>query len=155
MGSYYETIDIERAIEKALPSIMEGQIADDVRTAITQATVSEVYMAYDPIYQGRNGIPGRRWHEGGLADPNKEYYVSDYDQKSMELTVQVKTPWQNRGFKTTTGAGTGGNDLADVIEKNGMYNAPARPFMKQADSNVKKIHNELENTIADYLNSVV
>lgn len=155
MGQYNEVYEIEAAILTNLIPVMEGQITEDVKTAITQATVSQVYMAYDSKWEGRPsaGLPSRRWHNGGLADPNT--YNANYHPNIMELSVEVKTPWQNVGFRRTTGTGTGGNDLADVIEKNGMYNAPARPFIQQADKNVKNIKTQLEQTIADYLNSTV
>lgn len=155
MASYNEVYEIEAAILTALIPVMEGQITEDVKTAITQATVSEVYMAYDSKWEGRpsEGLPNRRWHNGGLADPNT--YEAHYHPNIQELNVEVKTPWQNVGFRKTTGTGTGGNDLADIIEKNGMYNAPARPFIKQAENNIKNIKAELEKTIADHLNSTV
>lgn len=147
MASYNEVYEIEAAILTNLIPVMEGQIAEDVKTAITQATVSEVYMAYDPKFVSR------RWHNGGLADPNT--YNANYHPNIQELNVEVKTPWQNIGFRKTTGVGTGGNDLADIIENNGMYNAPPRPFIKQAENNIKNIKKQLEQTIADHLNSTV
>ena len=147
MGQYNEVYEIEAAILTGLIPVMEGQITEDVKTAITQATVSEVYMAYDPKFVSR------RWHNGGLADPNT--YEAHYHPNIYELDVEVKTGWQNIGFRRTTGAGTNGNDLADVIEKNGMYNAPARPFIKQAENNIKNIKTILEDTIADHLNRTI
>ena len=147
MGTYNETYEIEQAIRNNLEAVMSGQIAEDAKTAITQATVSEVYMAYDPKFVSR------RWHNGGLADPNT--YKANYHPDTLELIVTVKTEWQNLGFRRTTGIGTGGNDLADIIENNGMYNAPPRPFIKQAENNIKNIKKQLEQTIADHLNSTV
>ena len=78
-----------------------------------------------------------------------------YHPNIQELIVEVKTEWANIGFRRTTGTGTGGNDLADVIEKSGMYGAGARPFLKKADDNIKNIKAQLEQTIADYLNKTV
>lgn len=136
---------------------MEGQITEDVKTAIVQAVTTEVYMGHDSKWEGRHtekeDLPPRRWHNGGLADPST--YDAKYHPNIQELNVEVKTDWQDVGFRTTTGAGTGGNDLADVIEKNGMYSAGARPFIKQAENNIKNIKAELEKTIADHLNSTV
>ena len=158
MGTYNETYEIEQAIRNNLEAVMNGQIAEDAKTAITQATVTKVYMAYDSklppeIERDEQPVRTRRWHEGGLADPNT--YEANYHPDTLELIVTVKTEWQNLGFRRTTGAGTGGNDLADIIEKNGMYGAQARPFIKQAEDNIKTIKVELEKTIADYLNRTV
>lgn len=147
MAQYNEVYEIEAAILTGLIPIMEGQITEDVKTAIVQAATSEVYMAYDPKFVSR------RWHNGGLADPST--YDAKYHPNIQELNVEIKTEWQNIGFRRTTGEGTGGNDLADVIEKNGMYNAPARPFIKQAENNIKSIKKILEDTIADHLNSTI
>lgn len=147
MGQYNETYEIEAAILANLEAVMEGQIAEDAKTAIVQATLSKVYMAYDPKFMSR------RWHNDGLADPNN--YKANYDPSTRELVVTVEASWQNIGFIKTTGIGTGGNDFADVIEKNGMYNAPPRPFIQQAENNIKSIKSVLEATIADHLNKTV
>ena len=153
MAVYEEIYQIEGAILRELITVMEGQIAEDVKNAITQATVSEVYMAYDSLLPPVITINGeekrtRRWHNGGLADPNT--YEATYHPNIQELNVKVNTPWQQ-----LRGGATPGNDLADVIEKNGMYHAPARPFIQQAEQNIKNIKKQLENTIADHLNRTV
>lgn len=155
MAQYNEVYEIEAAILTGLIPIMEGQITEDVKTAIVQAVTTEVYMGHDSKWEGRpsEGLPSRRWHNGGLSDPST--YEAKYHPIIQELNVEVKTPWQNVGFRRTTGAGTGGNDLADVVEKNGMYSAGARPFIEQAENNIKNIKTILEDTIADHLNRTI
>lgn len=162
MAQYNEVYEIEAAILTGLMGVMDpdqgGQVAEDVKTAIAQAVTKEVYMAYPsklPPEVERDGVmvKTRRWHEGGLADPST--YDAKYHPNTQELNVEIKTEWQNIGFKRTTGAGTGGNDLADVIEENGMYGAGARPFIQQAENNIKNIKTILEETIADHLNRTI
>lgn len=155
MASYDEVYQLEGAILRELIPVMEGQITEDVKTAIVQATMSSVYATYESRWEGRpeEGLPPRRLSRGGLADPST--YDAKYHPNTQELIVTINTPWQNVGFRYTTGSGTGGNDLADVIEQNGMYNAPPRPFIKQADKNVNEISKFLEDTIADHLNKTV
>lgn len=147
MASYETISQIDNALLKALTEVMEGQVKDDAREAIMLATNSNVYNAYSPIYNNR------RWLEGGLADP--ETYNWNYDAGEQELTVKVATEWQNKGFRFTTGMGTGGNDLADVIEQNGMYNAPPRPFIKQAETNFRNKKSEIDSKMEAYLNTHV
>ena len=153
MGSYNEISEIENAIKRELTVIMEGKIAEDVKTAITQATVSEVYMAHDSLLPPEMIINGqtvrtRRWHNGGLADKNT--YKDSYDPVEQELKIEVKTDWQQ-----LLGGAKPGNDLADVIENNGMYHAPARPFINEAEHIIKNQKKQLEETIADHLNRTV
>lgn len=153
MGQYNEVYEIETAIKASLEAIMKNAIKVEASEAISEAVRSEVY-SYTPLYRGREDtVASPRMRMGGLADVTT--YKDNYDSENQELTIEVKTNWQNVGFRKTTGAGTGGNDLADVVEHNQMYHAPARPFIKRAEEIIASNHDRLEDIIAQYLNRTV
>lgn len=145
MASYNKISEIEIAIKRELPLVMEDEVKEQVENAIKWAT--SVVYSYNPIYYNR------RMSSGGLSDPNT--YEANYYPSEQELIIDIKTPWQNVGFRRTTGEGTGDNELADVIEKNRIYHAPPRPFLRQAEEIVKSRKSQLEQIVADYLNKTV
>lgn len=153
MATYNETYEIEAAIKEKLEAIMTNAIKVEASEAISEAVVSEVY-SYSPIYRGREDtIASPRMRMNGLADVTT--YKANYHPEDQELIIEVKTDWQNVGFRRTTGVGTGGNDLADVVEKNQMYHAPARPFIRRAEEIITSKRVRLEDIIAQYLNRTV
>lgn len=157
MASYNEVYEIEAAILNGLIPVMENAIKVEASAAIREAAMEKVY-SYEPQFKiGTEPDPrtyrSRRYALGGIADTHT--YEANYHPNIQELIIEVKTPWQNIGFRHTTGAGTGGNELADVIEQNQMYHAPARPFIKRAEQILRSNHKRLEEIIAQYLNRTV
>ena len=153
MGQYEETYQIEAAIKEHLQAVMSTQIKEEASDAISEAVESEVY-SHRPLYTGRpDTIASPRKKAGGLGD--KTTYIDNYDPDSQELIIEVKTEWQNVGFRPVDGSGTGGNDLADVVEHNQMYHQSARPFIKRAEEIISANQNRLEDIIAQYLNRTV
>ena len=153
MAQYEETYQIEAAIKNHLETIMRTQIKEEASDAISEAVESEVYSYY-PLYTGRpDTVASPRKKAGGLGD--KTTYIDNYDPDSRELIIEVKTKWQNVKFRHVDGSGTGGNDLANVVEQSQMYHAPARPFIKRAEEIISANQNRLEDIIAQYLNRTV
>lgn len=157
MATYNETYEIEAAILRELIPVMENAIKVEASAAIREASMEKVYSYESQFKIGTEPDPrtdrSRRYALGGIADTHT--YEANYHPNIQELIIEVKTPWQNIGFRHTTGAGTGGNELADVIEQNQMYHAPARPFIQRAEQILKSNHTRLEEIIAQYLNRTV
>ena len=140
MASYYEVYEIENAIDRELPLVMEDEIKEHVENAIKWST--SVVYSYEPLFYNR------RRGQGGLADPST--YKANYHPKDQELIIEIKTPWQQlRGGEIPS------EDLADVISNNQVYNAPPRPFLKTAEQIVNSRRKQLEQIVADYLNKMV
>lgn len=146
MAQYNEVYEIEAAILTGLIPIMENAIKVEASHAIREAAMEKVY-SYSPQFNHR------RLAIGGIADVMT--YDANYHPNIQELIIEVKTPWQNIGFRHTTGEGTGGNELADVIENNQIYHAPKRPFIKRAEQIIKSNHNRLEEIIVKYLDRTI
>lgn len=157
MAQYNEVYEIEAAILTGLIPIMENAITVEASHAIREAAMEKVYSYPSQFKLGVNPDPrayqSRRYASGGLADIST--YEANYHPNIQELSIEVKTPWQNIGFRHTTGEGTGGNELADVIENNRMYHAPKRPFIKRAEQIIKSNHNRLEEIIVKYLDRTI
>ena len=143
MGTYNETYEIEQAIKDNLQGIMENAIRIEASAAIREAAMERVY-SYSPEFNHR------RYAIDGIADTHT--YVANYHPEDQEIIIEIKTPWQNIGFRRTTGMG---NELADVIESSKMYHAPARPFTKRAEQIISSNRNRLAEIIAQYLNRTV
>ena len=66
-------------IESAVNRAMAGEMAERVKTAVSEETFETVYPAYDPIQYVR------REKHGGLADPDQ--YEVTMDEATHTLTV--------------------------------------------------------------------
>lgn len=79
MATYNTLTELISAMDDALPPIMEGQLADEVKDLLQTAMEANVYKYKESKWYKRRG------KEGGLAD--KRLMVANYDKGSRELTV--------------------------------------------------------------------
>ena len=134
---YSSVAEYRMALKNAIDDAMDHEIAEKAQLAMMNAIEDYVYGVYSPIYTGRPGtIKSPRRIHGGLKD--RANLFPNYTPATMTLTIEAIAPWQNVGFKKTTGSGTGGNDLSEVIEQSGMYGAPPRPFAFYAEDSYGK-----------------
>ena len=124
------------AIDRAIDEAMEDEVLNRVQLEMMDSIEQNVYGAYSPEYTGRPGtIKSPRRVHGGLKD--RANLFGNYTPGTKTLTVEAIADWQNVGFRTTTGDGTYG-ELSEVIEQEGMYGAPPRPFAWFAEEECKK-----------------
>lgn len=131
MATYNDFQDFLNALDNAIGDTMLNGVDEYIKSEIQIAEEEKVY-SYNPKFNSR------RRADGGIQDRNN--METSYDDLSHTLTVTVNAPWQNvlRGGKTVTNIGAWlPNDLTDVIEKNGMYGAPPRPFTEEAEERLE------------------
>ena len=139
--NFYSVAEYEAALNRAIDDAMESDIANNAVIAMQDSIEDNVYDAYDPEFNHR------RMEAGGLIA--KANLTPTYIPGSKTLIIEATAPWQNIGFKTTTGTGIYDGDLSDVIEQKGMYGAPARPFAWFAEDEYgKKFPKELKSSLA-------
>lgn len=123
--SYSTALDIEIAESMRDP---EGTVQRGARKAIKESADENVYYAYTPKFLSRRGESFSSAYGGGggiIADNN---IISISTEKGFTVTLIDAAPWQH-----LYGGSYPTSDLTDVIEKNGMYGAPPRPFMQEAE----------------------
>jgi len=81
MGLREDVAMAEAKLNLAIQQVMEGQVADLARDAMTQAVETEVYDAYTPIKYQR-----RRSRDGGLQDTT--VMAQHYDPVTRTLTLE-------------------------------------------------------------------
>ena len=130
--SFNSVLEYRIALEKAITDTMINEVAEHAKEALQESMEENVYSVYWPEFFNR------RMEAGGLKDKANmtEDYYSSGDYRTLEISATA--PWQSLGFKTIDGRGTYGGDLSDVIENDGMYGAPPRPFTKPAEERYEK-----------------
>lgn len=84
MGLREDVAMAEAKLNLAIQQVMEGQVADLARDAMTQAVQTQVYDAYTPIKYQR-----RRSRDGGLQDKN--VMAEHYDPATRTLTLENRS----------------------------------------------------------------
>lgn len=132
---------LDTGIEKALQN-PDGLIQTNAKAHLKSSAFKNVY-SYPTDFEHPVHGDGRRWGEGGILDAST-YRTSRYSDnavitknvgKGFTLHIYADAEWQqlfgpDRAPKTGT--------LAEVIEKNGMYGAPARPWMEEGGNEYAK-----------------
>lgn len=86
MGLAQDIAAFEARLNNAIHFVMQADVAEATKQAISDAVESEVYQGYEPeFYSRRNGI-------GGLKDP--AFMSQSYDAQTMTLEVSDTAPWQ-------------------------------------------------------------
>lgn len=121
------------ALNGAIDSAMQSEILEEVITIVHDTIDENVYDygVYLPEFHNR------RQEAGGLSD--KANLSPTYMSEIKTLDIEATAPWQNLGtMRSQGGVGTYGGDLSDVVEHDGMYGAPPRPFVEKAEAKLSK-----------------
>ena len=132
---------LEASIDHVVDEIMIRDIAPNLKQAVKRQAEANVYDSYSPQFDSRWGT------HSGITD--ERFMLTFYTRRVLTLVHDV--PWQNLGFRHTTGTGTYDN-LLDAIEKKGLYHAPPRPYLEEAkDSYVaQEADDDMQSALALY-----
>ena len=128
----------ENNLSSAIDDVMQKDIENAVKSAISSHVDSDVYKAYTPQFENRRGTS---LGSGGIGDTGA--MESDYDSATKTLIVRDKAVWQQ-----LWGGSYPSSDLADAVEKGtakfNMKKAGKRPFAKNAEKDYGKQHFDLD-----------
>ena len=127
---FYDVIAYEAALDAAVDSAMQGYVCDKTKEIIQEAIEDHVYSAHESGWTGPP--PARRKKDGGIQDEANLF--ADYS--NLTLTIREVAHWQNKFGKKVNSFGYSlppTSDLGDVIENSGIFSAPPRPFMRDAE----------------------
>ena len=132
---------LDTGIEKALQN-PDGLIQTNAKAHLKSSAFKNVY-SYPTDFEHPVHKDGRRWGDGGILDAST-YRTSRYSDnavitknvgKGFTLHIYADAEWRQLfGPDRVPKTGT----LAEVIEKNGMYGAPARPWMEEGGNEYAK-----------------
>lgn len=117
------------AVNQSLDYVMEHEIAEITKSAISVMVETEVYRQYTPkVYQ-------RQGEYGGLQDRNN--MEATYDRITKTLTVEdVRDDPSTKDWRWRK-TGDPENTVADIVENGGPWSwrvhIPPRPFHKPAE----------------------
>ncbi len=146
---------LDKGIEKALQN-PDGTIQTNAKAHLKSSAFENVYSYPTDFHHPEHG-DGRRYGDGGILDADS-YRTSRYSDtavitknagKGFTLHIYAEAEWQQL-FGPDRFPKTG--SLAEVIEKNGLYGAPPRPWMEEGGDKYAKgmfgsdLVNELEKT---------
>lgn len=136
-GTFASVAELSAYIDSTVDSIMQNEIAKGLKKAVKKTAEKNVYSYPAEFVSRRNG-------DGGILD--ESLMNTTYSRPVLTLS-QDDIPWQQLGFRKTNGREPG--NLVDTIEKNGMYNAPPRPYLEEAgDSYVaEKADNDMQKAL--------
>lgn len=129
------------ALEEAIPDVLEHEVADAVKEAISDQTYPNVYNAYDPKFWSRRG------KSGGIADTRNMVAIVS----GNELIVRSEVPLQNLFGKS----GKGNGNLANIVETGAGYNMPfPRPYHEDAENAIRdKVERIMQEALTSALHS--
>ena len=136
--TFYSFEEYDKALDKAISDAMQspnGKIQTNAKQALVKSAEENVYSYPTQFYHPEHG-DGRRRGNGGILDP-KTYSSRRHSEtaviqknvgKGFTLYLVADAPWQQLfGGSPSDNPDT----LGDAIEKNGIYGAPARPWMEE------------------------
>lgn len=127
---FFDISHYEAGLDAAIDSAMESFVADKAKELIQESIDNNVYAAHHSGWTGPP--PDRRMKAGGIQD--KANLFAEYSDHT--LTIREIAHWQNKFGKSVNSFSYSlppTSDLGEVIENNGIYGAPARPFMRTAE----------------------
>ena len=126
----FDTIEeFEAYLDWAIDDAMQNEIAEKAIEQLQETGERNVYR-YKPRFNSRREQSG-----GGLISTDTIF--PDYEASTKTLTVSLNAEWQNLSRIIRVPRIKGGADtsqsLADAIQDQKIYNAPARPFVQEAE----------------------
>lgn len=142
----FDTIEeFEMYLDWAIGDAMQNEIAEGAIQQLQETGERNVYR-YKPKFNSRRETSG-----GGLI--STDTMIPDYEASTMTLTVSLNAEWQNLSHIMNVPRMKGGADtsqkLADAIQAQKIYHAPARPFVQEAEDKyaAKKFGTQLERAL--------
>lgn len=141
MGREIASIDSFRAeLNTAIEYAIENHVIDGAKTAIQESEERNVY-SYVPIWDWAEET--RRKEAGGIQDKKNMIVHPNFastEEKSIEIEIVSTWQWadplnsfENVTYEQLQGGPNPTGDLVQTIENRGMYAAPPRPFMQDAE----------------------
>lgn len=126
----FDTIEeFEAYLDWAIGDAMQNEIAEEAIEQLQETGERKVY-SYKPKFNSRREESG-----GGLISTDTMF--PDYEASTKTLTVSLNAEWQNLSSIIRVPRIKGGADtsqsLADAIQTQTIYHAPARPFVQEAE----------------------
>ena len=120
---FYDVESYKEALDTALEAVLDDRYSQTLvkaREGISKA-VEEIVYSYTPKFYSRRG------HYGGLADQdNMDSYSTG---KGFTVHFAMTAEWQQ-----LYGGEIPDNSLAEVVNNDGMYGAPPRNFIGNAET---------------------
>lgn len=124
---YYDIAQYSADLDIAIAESMidpNGSVQKGAKKAIKESVENNVYNAYTPKFISRRG-DSMMLGGGIMSEDNIMAYATG---NGFTVTMQDLATWQH-----LYGGAYPDNELAEVVENDGLYGAPPRPFMQKAE----------------------